>query len=444
MKISIFRNIFFSTLILLSLSCEDFLGGDLNKDPNSPNRVPLGGIVPQIQISIADSYGGSFSRWNSMFTQQVEGVARQWDSFNDYDIQPVRFDDVWTNYYEDVLVELQVIKREATENEYNHYLGVIKVLEAFTIMTAADVWGDIPYTEAVLGADNFHPVFDDDEEVIYPAVLDLLNGEEGALALFDKPAGGLVPGRSADVFYAGEIDNWKKATNAILSRYYLHMANYPKALEFAKKSFSSRADNMSYSYGADPDAGQWYRFNNGREGDLEFHPTMKKLMTGLKDKDRLSKMDVTFTTTHPYLIAAFNQDLISYREIQFIIAESLQRTSGSAKDLRTAYLNGIDASFVELGFEKKGSEYTSYVGQSQIDPGEGNITLNHIMTQKYIALFVQPEVFSDWRRTGIPALEPVTGSAIPRRWQYGFNSVLFNKNVPANFDLFEPKVFWDN
>ncbi|MCB0683080.1 MAG: SusD/RagB family nutrient-binding outer membrane lipoprotein, partial [Saprospiraceae bacterium] len=60
------------------------------------------------------------------------------------------------------------------------------------------------------------------------------------------------------------------------------------------------------------------------------------------------------------------------------------------------------------------SEYAAYVGQTEIDPGSGNLTLDHIMTQKYIAMFMDPEVFSDWRRTGIPELDPNTGANVPR------------------------------
>ena len=75
----------------------------------------------------------------------------------------------------------------------------------------------------------------------------------------------------------------------------------------------------------------------------------------------------------------------------------------------------------------------------------GSLTLEQIMTQKYIGLFVQPEAFSDWRRTGIPNLTPVAGSAVPRRWFYPENEYLFNSSAPARDDqlLFE-RVGWDN
>ena len=439
MKLLKNKNIFILGILLTAFACEDFLGGDLNQDPNKPSKVPVSGILPQIQIALADTYGGSFSRWNSLLAQQVEGVARQWSSFNQYKITPNRFDAAWSDYFENVLIELSTVKSIAEENDYNHYLGIANVIEAFTIMSATDVWGDMPYSETVLGSDNFNPKFDDQETEIYPAILALLTE---AKALFAKPSGLLVPG-SDDLYYKGDIGKWTKAANGLLARYYLHLGNYSSALSSAQASFSDRSENLAYNYGAAPAAGPWYRFNDGRTGDIEFHPTMKKLMMGLNDSDRLAKFDVDFTTDdHEYFIAEFKQDLISYREIQFIIAEAGLKSSASGDVIRDAYLRGIAASFKEVGLED--DKYESYKGQSEVDPGAGNITENHIMTQKYIGLFVQPEAFSDWRRTGIPALTPVSGSKIPRRWDYSFNEYLFNSNAPEQkSDILFDRVDWD-
>lgn len=112
-----------------------------------------------------------------------------------------------------------------------------------------------------------------------------------------------------------------------------------------------------------------------------------------KDTVRLARLNKTFIASHPYFIAAFKQDLISYREIQFIIVE----TSTDDNEKHTAYLNAIKASFDEVGVSE--DDYINYVAQEEIDPGVGNLDKEeHILTQKYIGLFVQPEVFNDLRR----------------------------------------------
>ena len=58
------------------MSCEKYIGGDFNSDPNNPTSVPISAQMPAIQLSLVDVYGGLFSRFNCMRTQQVEGVAR--------------------------------------------------------------------------------------------------------------------------------------------------------------------------------------------------------------------------------------------------------------------------------------------------------------------------------------------------------------------------------
>lgn len=421
----------------LLISCESFFNDD-NADPNAPFNVPISAALPSIELTIVDSKGGLFSTFSNMFVQHVEGVGRQWESFNRYDIQPVRVNQTWQQVYENVFVELREVSRKATEGGFNHYLGIAKTLEAYTLMMATDVFGDMPYTEAGLGDENNNPAYDDQTTVLYPAIKSLLTD---ALSLFNLASGSITPG-SDDVLYGGDVDKWKLAVHSILARYYLHIGDNANALAEAKLGFTGRADNMGYSYPGPGNEAPWYGFNDVRQGDVEFHPTMRGIMTGLNDMDRLAVFDQTFDGSHPYLTDNQREDLISYRELQFIIAE----TSTNDAEKHTAYLNGIKASFEEVGLGTV--EYDNYVAQVTIDPGVGNITLTDIMIQKYVGLFVQPESFSDWRRTGIPSLTPpVTSGAsqVVRRWLYPENEYLFNSNAPArNDNLMFEKVDWDN
>ena len=137
--------------------------------------------------------------------------------------------------------------------------------------------------------------------------------------------------------------------------------------------------------------------------------------------------------------------MISYREVQFIIAECLARTNGNETAIETAYLNGIKASFIETGLTE--ADFDSYVAQAEINPGGSNLDLeDHILTQKYIGLFIQPDVFNDVRRNDFPVLTPTSGSQIPVRWNYSADELLFNSNAPEDgaTTLFSPRVGWDN
>ena len=425
-------------LAFSTVGCEDFLGGDLNRDPNNPTFVPVSAQLPAFQIALADNYGGSFSRFNSMLVQQVEGVERQWSAFNQYTgLTPNRFDDAWTNLYENTLNEIKIAKAVTQADGLGHYTGILDVQEAFNLMMATDVWDDMPYSDALQGIDATNPTYDT-QSAIYAAIYTLL--DEGISLLGGAP-GPLVPG-AEDVFYGGDIAKWTKAAHGIKARGFMKDNNYAGAMSEAMQSFESAADNMAYQYPDANAAGGWYRFNRDRTGDIEFHPTMRALMTGLNDSDRLAVMDQTFITDHTYLVADFLSELITYREMQFIIAEADFR-NGASQTGYDAYLAGISASFTRLGLGE--DAYNAYIAQQAVAPGVGNLTLEQIMTQKYIAMFLQPENYSDWRRTGIPALTPVSGTAIPVRWHYGSEEYLFNSNSPseAEIDIFNARVGWN-
>lgn len=421
---------------LVMVGCEDYIGGDLNADPNNPTAVPVQAQIPSIQINLADSYGGDFSRFNSMLVQQTEGVARQWSSFNQYSgLTPNRFDDAWQNIYENVLNEIRIAKDNATADGSNHYLGILKIMEAFAWMTAADMWDNIPFNEALQGEANFSPAYDDQSTIINAAYTMI---DEG-ITLLNGPAGAVSPG-GEDVFYGGNTAAWVAAGNALKARGLLHDGDYPKAMDLAMNAFASAADNWGFQYPNANAAGQWYRFNRDRTGDLEFNPQFGAMLMETNDTNRMNLMNPIFTTDHPYMVADFFQELVTYREMQFIVAECAMR-GGDNATAHAAYLNGIKASFDRLG----AAGYDDYVAQSSVDPGAAGLTLEMIMKQKYVAMFLQPEAYSDWRRSGIPALSPTSGSSIPVRWDYSSTEYLFNSNSPAvgTVNIFTDKVGWN-
>lgn len=426
--------------LMFSQSCEDIVGGDINRDPNNPTSVPVTALMPAFQIALADTYGGTHSRFNCMLSQQVEGVARQWSSFNQYTgLTPNRFDTDWATLYQAVLNELRIARTAAQETGLNHTEGILDITEAFALMMATDVWDDIPYTDALQGIEQTNPTYDS-QSSIYTALNAFL---DSGLSKLNGPVGSVAPG-TEDVYYGGDVSNWIKAAHAIKARGMLHNKDYAGAMSEAMQSFESPADNMQYNY---PDAGAaapWYRFNDGRTGDIEFHPTMRGIMEGLNDTDRLAVADVIFVTDAgtPFMDPAVPSELITYREMQFIIAEADVRNGGSQVG-HDAYLAGIKASFQRFGLGD--AEYDTYVAQASIDPGVGNLTLEHVMTQKYIGMFLQPEVYSDYRRTNIPDLQPVSGSNVPVRWDYPATENLFNSNAPAagSVNIYSDRVGWN-
>ena len=76
-----YKYVFVILAVFAFASCEDYIGGDINADPNNPTFVPVGGQLPAVEVAMADLYGGAFSRFSCMLSQQVEGVARHVELF---------------------------------------------------------------------------------------------------------------------------------------------------------------------------------------------------------------------------------------------------------------------------------------------------------------------------------------------------------------------------
>ena len=174
-----------SLTVLFFGACESFIADDINLDPNNPSSVSYNAILPSIQIRHMDVYGGQTSRVNSMFSQQTEGVARQWSSFNDYSgMQPTRFNAVWDIYYGELLVEVNSMIADAQEDGYNHYVGIGQIQKAAALLDMTDWWGSIPYTTAASGIEEVNPTFDT-QESIYTEVFNLLASGSTNMALSD-------------------------------------------------------------------------------------------------------------------------------------------------------------------------------------------------------------------------------------------------------------------
>ena len=74
----------------------------------------------------------------------------------------------------------------------------------------------------------------------------------------------------------------------------------------------------------------------------------------------------------------------------------------------------------------------------------GTISMDKIMTQKYIAMFSQLEVWTDWRRTDLPALSPNPDGlvdGIPRRFPTCIDERLYNSNAQVISDILRPVWF---
>ncbi len=121
-----------------------------------------------------------------------------------------------------------------------------------------------------------------------------------------------------------------------------------------------------------------------------------------------------------------NPSLITYAEVEFILAEAALLGGYGVTNAEEHYKKGIKASMEQYKIlsEAEGFDFEAFYNQPAVSYSNSAITNKHelILTQKWIALWLQAESWFDWRRTGYPAFEPAAnpayGPALPLRLAY--------------------------
>ena len=437
------------TVAITTSSCKKFL--DVNKNPNAPEVVTPAVLLTAAQVNLAFTQGGDISRYTSVFNQQVKGATRQFASYNQYIMSSEDFGNAWGNLYDGTMMDLVQIQKIADENGYKHYSGVSKVLMAYSLALATDMWGDVPYTEAFVGSDKLQPKYDKQEDV-YATIIKLLMDAKTDLATPVASAGGLRPG-SDDLVFGGNISKWTKMANSLMARNWLHLVKRKPVQAIQGMSdaitaggMASISDDAKVAFVNSPtNASPWYQYISARD-DIGYKSWLTDTMMGLGDPRFLKYVDTdggTYGLGAHYSDAASAVELMTYSEYKFIEAEfhMLKATPDTAA-ANAAYDAAVAASFTNAG----ASGATSYLANMKVNLiGLSNSDrLTRIRFQKYIALYLHPEAFNNWRLTGIPGIVPTNGASIPRRFIYSQDELSYNgANVPTGTSLFS-KVWWDN
>jgi len=93
------------------------------------------------------------------------------------------------------------------------------------------------------------------------------------------------------------------------------------------------------------------------------------------------------------------------------------------------------------------SDISTYVAANGTLPSTVDAAIAKVAAQEYIALYLNPEAWTLWRRTNSPTLKPIVGNKIPRRFLYPQTEYSYNgANITAvspTVTLYSPQVFWD-
>jgi hypothetical protein len=442
--------LFAVSLALVVGSC-NFIDPELNIDPNNPLDVPVNLLLPAAQVNLAYAMGGDLGRTVAMWTQHHAGVDRQSTGFDVYQLREQDINNVWGNLYAGTLTDLQAIVRKAEETESPYYRGVAKTLIAFTMGHVVDLWNDVPFSDALKGAEQLKPAYDTGESV-YDQIRALLRD---AKLDFAAPASVLKPGTD-DLIFGGSMAKWTAFANTLLARSYLRVDDFGNALAAIDEgAIADNAGNAMVVFGtATTEQNPWFQFDDQR-GDQRMGKFFIDLMVSIDDPrlpffsgtdangnyvgSGAGEYNVGASVWGDYYCGdASPVAFATYAETKFIEAEAA--FASNKERAANAYNDALAASLGQLGIDDP-----AFLAQEAADAG--SITLQKILTHKYIACYTTLEPYADWRRTGLPALTPAAGTTeIARRFPYPGDERLYNSDNYAPYagtTVFD-RVFWDN
>lgn len=471
------------SLILIVSACKkDFL--DVNENPNNPENVDISFILPSAQAYLGYTMGNQMHVVSGIWAQYwAQGPnASQYKDEDSYIYKTSDADRPWTQLYAGVLKDLKNVQTKAIAEKKNNYAAVSLFMQAYTYQVITDAWGDVPFTEALAGVDNFTPKYDKQQD-IYAGIDKMI--DEG-ISLID-PAGA-TPG-SDDIIYAGDMDMWLKFANTLKLKLYLRQV-------YKNPSISSKISNlMATASFIDDGESAVVHYSNSKLNQNPLYTTNQAIgvdynilasATSINYLDTLPDPrieDYYYPNDNAGLFSGVIQGqgrelpapqsngdfsyineqiigptspviLISAWESYFLQAEANARGFGSG-DGQAEYEIGIELSWgnYETASGVIASDLPTYLTHPLVDytlatGTEAKVEL--IITQKWIAMNGSQnfEAWTEFRRTDYPKFfetsttTTLTPGQFPRRFLWPDAEVTTNPNVPSG-NLVTSKVWWD-
>ncbi|MEP3838770.1 MAG: SusD/RagB family nutrient-binding outer membrane lipoprotein [Algibacter sp.] len=483
---NILRLLFF---FLLFTSCEEHL--NINDNPNTPVNVDKSFVLTAAQGSLATGMGGQLANLGGFLAQYhtQPPSASQYLSLDTYNMNIDFSDRLWNELWAGCLNDLKFVLEKSDEEGDTGSFLIASALRVYTFQVLTDLYGDIPYSEALLGDQNITPNPDLGSD-IYSGLIGEID------AALSKYTNNPIPSNvgAQDAIYNAEMEEWVKFANTLKLKLYIRMAYTSQANAsavnalLAADNFISTDAKFALYEDAENKANPFYDVQIDRLGDvnniasnslLQFLRTNSDprdaaiyrlnddtpgIFRGIDQGDRDTyASEVASNFSRPNIIATTPVYLITVAESNFLQAEALIRYSGGsgAKD---KYDAGVLNSFLTYGLDPSlamaltdpGGTY-EYVASPDIETA-----LRQVIIQKWVSLanVNNIEGFFETNRTQYPETvtlgnqdysignfvvsvgSVLTGNQTPNTLFYPDTETSKNPNITQKTSLTE-KVWWD-
>ncbi len=458
------------------VACDEQLV-DINKNPLAATSVAPELLFPQVLVNFSSVRTMEFAGWN-MHAQHWVGSGGTWINRSKYVLGVPSVNNGWTGWYAKCLKNLSLVHDLVeSENPENLYIrGQAKILEGFIYSNITQVWGDVPFTEAVKPTEFPYPIFDS-QEIVLEGIITLL--DEGIDILEQEIDSDIVT--DADLVYNGDREAWIRWANSIKLKMLIFIAN-KKPAEVASKIqalvdeplilLNEQEAKLPYSNDIGNENLRWRFLQRFWGGNINLWYAGKPLVDLMNSLDD-PRLATYFDTNNSGLYEGQTQGATAFATVSKVNVNTIQPDSpdrySTASEtyflLADAAANGhvlgglaqANSWFVQ-GVELALDYFDGSLGEiSQVDkdvymaslPDLTTLSteqaLDQINDQHYISLFGNGlEAWNLWKRTKSVDLEiPVNGGAdaVITRYTYSTNEAGSNPNAPQDLSITTPMWF---
>lgn len=441
-----------SLLVGFNSCTENF--DEINTDPNFAEVVPTNMLFSESSRSLIDNTRDGW--WSARMTLPWMQYSAQlnYTEEDSYQYREAQTSNGWTFIYRSAQNYKSIIdfcENPETKDQMAGYgnlenqIAVSRIMLSYVFDQLASHFGDIPYWSYGSTDPDFQAL--QIEEYIQPKYApqakiyaDILNELKAASNQLNTSEPVFYSG---DHIYSGNAEKWRKFANSLR----LRIANRVKAVlpeanahiadAIASGVFTSNDDNATHKFYSSSTEGspfwqtffvdnradfatnsQFINLLKGESGDYGVDPRLQKMAAPIGvEPDAVTAgaysetSDLTQYKGMPYglptdrveangvigltsfvsskvLSPTYAEVLMEYAEVEFILSE----------------LNGWSQSNYEAGVRASMEKWG--VSSSDINNYIANLpaaNMEHVITQKYIALYMQPqEAWCEYRRTGYP------------------------------------------
>lgn len=466
-------------LIGITISCTKNFE-DFNTDKKKPIAVPGEYLFANAQKALADQEASTNVNLNIF-----KLIAQYWtectytDETN-YDLINRSIPDyTYRTYYRDILEDFKAARTSLASQPLvdpeliairdNQYL-IIDLMESYCYQELVDIFGDVPYTEA-LDIENISPAYDD----AFTIYQDLIARTDNAINNLDEAYASFG---SSDLYFGGDIAKWRKFGYSLKVKLGIALADFNPGMSqtliesaYAGAFTPDELCQIEYPGGSNSNP-LWVDLVGSGRHDFVPANTLVDAMNTLEDPRRPAYMDLfngayvggTYGTLNSYSqfshIAApiteqtYPMTIIDGTEIAFYLAEAAARGYSVGHDAEFYYNAAIRSSFIHWGLSDADAD--AYLAKTEVaySTAAGDYK-QKIGKQAWLAYYLRGLIaWNTWRRLDapdlyLPPLPKTDDGQVPKRFTWPVNEQTLNA---ANYysavkaigsDNMVTRIFWD-